>query len=97
MSGLNRASSIVKPSGLGRLQSATCNRAVVIEKSEKAVLPAVPTCRPGNTTNRIAVDVVRPDDNTFTNLVLNNRDKVGKCVGSEVSSEVIPVAADLLV
>ena len=63
----------------------------------ETVLPAVPTSRPGYTTNRITVDVVRPDDHAFTNLVLTNRDKVGEGVGSEVSSEVVPVAADLSV
>jgi hypothetical protein len=61
----------------------------------EVVLRAAPTCQPGNTTNHVPVDVVRPDDNAFTNPLLKNCSKAGERVGSEVSSEVVPVATDL--
>src|SRR5438094_9504927 len=51
----------------------------------------------GGTAHVVAIDIVRPDDDAFTQPLFQGRDQVGEGVSSEVSSEVVPGAADLAV
>ena len=52
---------------------------------------------PGRAADLVSFDVVRPDDDAFTQLRDQGRDQVGEGVSSQVSSEVIPPAGKLFV
>ena len=56
-----------------------------------------PDRKPGRAPHSVAVDVVRPDDDAFTQLRGYSGNQVGEGVSSQVSSEVIPATRYLLV
>ena len=73
-------------------QLAADHLAVVSEDGEVRTFAA---CADDRAADLVSVDVVRPDDDAFTQQPLQGGDQVGEGVSSEVSSEVVPPPADL--
>jgi hypothetical protein len=61
------------------------------------MLVGASTGQPGRAGHPVSVDVVRPDDEALAQPLLDGRDQIGEGVSSQVSSEVVPRAGDLLV
>ena len=77
----------------GKLQ---CDNLAVVGEVREVVVPGAAGAG-GGARHVIAVDIVRPDDDTFTQPLLEGSDEVGEGVSSEISSEVVPHGADLAV
>lgn len=82
--------------GCSAVDPAAEDLAVVGEERDEAMLQ-IGIGQPGRPADLVSLDVVRPDDNAFTQPLLDVGDQPGEGIGSEASSEVVPVAADLLV